>query len=136
MDGAVQDTGGTKYSCEPYVYYLSCISIVCVQINFPRYWKTLKLSMFNNIVVGPSVLLLTWPMARWFGVSSSYELPTFSVAIFNLLFFLIIEEIWFYYFHRLVNYSFIHVLYLHNGWILGCYIILVCTNTSIRYITS
>ena len=101
MDGAIQNTGGTKYSCKP--NYLSCISIICIQINFARYWKTLKLSMFNSIVVGPSVLLFTWPMARWFGVSSSYELPTFSVTIFNLLFFLIVEEILFYYLHRLVN---------------------------------
>lgn len=72
--------------------------------------------MFNNVFVGPCVLLVTWPMARWFGVSASYELPTFSVAILNLLFFVIIEEICFYYFHRLVSLLMIVFYFIMVGY--------------------
>ena len=67
-----------------------------------RYKNALKLIAFNLFFVGPLFNLVSYPLIVWRGIECGYELPSFLTTIWHLFCFAAVEEIGFYYFHRLV----------------------------------
>jgi methylsterol monooxygenase len=91
---------------------------VNIPVNWQKYKKCLKVVTFNSVIVGTLFLVVTWPIAKWSKLNCGYDLPSFPQIIFHLLFFVICEEIGFYYLHRMLHhryfYSRIHKM--HHEW--------------------
>ncbi|CAL1526800.1 unnamed protein product [Lymnaea stagnalis] len=81
--------------------------------------KAVSVAVFNQTVVGLPAAFAIYYMMKWRGCSCSpNDLPTFHWAVFELTVFTLIEEICFYYSHRLLHhprlYRFIHKR--HHEW--------------------
>lgn len=78
------------------------------------YKKALRRVLFNVFVVGFLFNLAQYPAIKLRGNDCGYTLPTFTTTIWHLFIYIIVEEIGFYYTHRLEPLlkwlaSFIHV---------------------------
>ncbi|KAI8798362.1 fatty acid hydroxylase domain-containing protein 2 [Biomphalaria glabrata] len=81
--------------------------------------KALKVALFNQIFVGIPVLSCTVSTMRWMGSTwSAEELPSVNRVLLELAVFAVVEEIGFYYSHRLLHhprlYKYIHKK--HHEW--------------------
>ena len=72
-------------------------------MNWQKYKKAIYVVFFNAIFVGGIFNLCTYPLAKWFGMTYGYTLPSFTTAVCHFLVFLVVEEIGFYYSHRSVR---------------------------------
>ena len=59
--------------------------------------------MFNLIVVDIVFGAATYHIRAWRGFSCGYDIPSFPTVLLHLAVFLVVEEILFYYAHRLVS---------------------------------
>ncbi|XP_071951503.1 fatty acid hydroxylase domain-containing protein 2-like [Antedon mediterranea] len=89
-----------------------------VPVKKPQLIKALKVVLFNQLVVSTLFTLACMPLMEWRCNSVVRELPTFSWVLVELAVFLIVEEIGFYYSHRLLHHPLIykHVHKLHHEW--------------------
>ncbi|KAF2881730.1 hypothetical protein ILUMI_24427 [Ignelater luminosus] len=80
--------------------------------------KVIGLVLFNQFVVSLPFGILAYKAMRWRGYPSFRELPTFHWVLFELVVFIIVAEIEFYYAHRLLHskhlYKYIHKT--HHEW--------------------
>lgn len=81
--------------------------------------RAIKLVVFNQTVVGIPVASAVYYLMKWRGCSMGPEdLPTFQWALFELIVFVLVEELGFYYSHRLLHhprlYKYIHKR--HHEW--------------------
>ncbi|KAI8478178.1 fatty acid hydroxylase domain-containing protein 2-like isoform X1 [Branchiostoma floridae x Branchiostoma belcheri] len=75
-----------------------------VPVDPVRLWKTIKLVLFNQfIVTGPLVFLAAPPIFHWRGMPCGRELPWFHWVVVELIVFVLVEEVMFYYSHRLLH---------------------------------
>lgn len=88
-----------------------------VPVNWIKYKKCLRRVLFNTLIVGQLLQLLTWPIAKN-RLNCGYELPTFPQTIIHLLFFILVEEFGFYYLHRLFHTPLLykHIHKTHHEW--------------------
>ncbi|KAB7499172.1 Fatty acid hydroxylase domain-containing protein 2 [Armadillidium nasatum] len=79
--------------------------------------KLIAIAHFNQILSIP-VAAVCYYIFKYRGFNNSYKLPTFHWVIFELAIFIIVEEICFYYSHRLLHHRYLYKRYhkLHHEW--------------------
>ena len=64
-------------------------------------WKTVKLCLFNQLIVGSILGAILSKIGKWRGGAfTAEELPTFHWVLFEIFVFTLVEEFGFYYSHR------------------------------------
>lgn len=119
----------------------------------------MKLCGFNITVIGFLFNLVTWPMMEWRGCEVGYNLPSFATTVWHLFCYIVVEEVGFYYGHRLAftmtillalfgpirdvfgcrsryAYPCVNLLFVCLCVRVGCYTIPDCTSIFIRFIMS
>jgi methylsterol monooxygenase len=73
---------------------------------------------FNQSVVSIPFLYVAFIVMQWRGCSFGRELPTFHWVVFELVVFTLVEEVIFYYSHRLLHHPYLyrHIHKLHHEW--------------------
>ncbi|XP_035659138.1 fatty acid hydroxylase domain-containing protein 2-like [Branchiostoma floridae] len=75
-----------------------------VPVDPVKLWKTVKLVLFNQFIVTGLVIFLTAPtLFHWRGMPCGRELPWFHWVLVELIVFVLVEEVMFYYSHRLLH---------------------------------
>lgn len=76
------------------------------------------LVLFNQLVVSMPFMYVVFMVMKWRGCSFGPELPTFHWVLCELIVFTIVEEIMFYYFHRLLHHPklYRHIHKKHHEW--------------------
>ncbi|XP_066271951.1 fatty acid hydroxylase domain-containing protein 2-like isoform X2 [Branchiostoma lanceolatum] len=90
-----------------------------VPVDSAKLWKTVKLVLFNQFVVGGLVTVLGAPhLFSWRGMPCGRELPWFHWVVVELIVFVLVEEVMFYYSHRLLHQPFLYkrVHKKHHEW--------------------
>jgi len=90
--------------------------------NIPLDWskcrQTAIRALFNQWLIGTPLLFLSYPIFMWRGVSTTLPLPNFYWFLTEMGVFILIEEVLFYYSHRLLHckalYGRIHKF--HHDW--------------------
>ncbi|MEE6478311.1 hypothetical protein FKM82_011812 [Ascaphus truei] len=74
--------------------------------------------LFNQLFISLPMVLLMYPVMQWRGNPCGTELPTFHWVLLELSVFVLIEEILFYYSHRLFHHPSIykHIHKKHHEW--------------------
>ncbi|XP_065183782.1 fatty acid hydroxylase domain-containing protein 2-like [Sycon ciliatum] len=80
-----------------------------VPIPADRLKKCVAVAVFNLTVMGFIGNLVFYPLLLWRGCSAGYQLPAVSTGLIHLLVFLLAQEVFFYYTHRLL-----HIPYLYQ----------------------
>ncbi|XP_069825089.1 fatty acid hydroxylase domain-containing protein 2 [Dendropsophus ebraccatus] len=77
-----------------------------------------KVVVFNQIFLSFPMVFLMYPFMKWRGNPCGTELPTFHWVLLELTVFVLVEEILFYYSHRLFHHPSIykHVHKQHHEW--------------------
>lgn len=77
-----------------------------------------KVVLFNQVFLSCPMVLLMYPFMQWRGNPCGTELPTFHWVLLELSVFALVEEILFYYSHRLFHHPSIykHVHKQHHEW--------------------
>jgi sterol desaturase/sphingolipid hydroxylase (fatty acid hydroxylase superfamily) len=83
-----------------------------------RFAKVIAQVLFNQFVIGTTFIALFYPVIKARGFSAKPELPTFQWVLLELAVFSIVEEIGFYYFHRLLHHPRIYknIHKQHHEW--------------------
>lgn len=84
-----------------------------VPVDFAKLKKAVLQVMFNQFVLGVPFMYITFLVMQWRGCSFGRELPTFHWVAVEMTAFVLVEEILFYYSHRLFHYS-IFYRYIHK----------------------
>ena len=74
-----------------------------LQVDRQKYAKAVKQCLFNMVVLNLVFGLASYPFVAWRGPSCGYDIPSFPSVLLHLAVFILVEEIGFYYAHRLVT---------------------------------
>ncbi|XP_066474408.1 fatty acid hydroxylase domain-containing protein 2 isoform X2 [Tiliqua scincoides] len=80
--------------------------------------SAIRTVLFNSYIINVAVAMLFWPIVKWRGEPCSLQLPTFHWLLVELSIFTVVEEILFYYSHRLVHHPLLykHIHKKHHEW--------------------
>jgi len=88
------------------------------KVDPKRMLKALPRILFNQLIVGYAVMELGYFLGKWRGCSFDRQLPTFPWVVYEMFVFIVVEEILFYYSHRLLHhkriYKYVHKI--HHEW--------------------
>lgn len=87
-------------------------------VDTQRLLKVIGLVLFNQIVVSFPVAALSFSLVRYRGFPAVRELPTFHWVLFEMAVLILLEEIGFYYSHRLLHSRLLykHIHKKHHEW--------------------
>jgi len=87
-------------------------------LDMKKFWSMLRQVAFNQLVVNVPFLYMMYHLHEWRGTPDVRVLPTFHATIFQLVVFLLVEELLFYYLHAALHhrrvYKYIHKK--HHEW--------------------
>ena len=87
-------------------------------VDRQKYWKAAKQCLFNMVVVNLVFSVATYPVVSLRGSNCGYDIPSFPTVLLHLAAFLLVEELGFYYAHRLLHhrklYKYFHKK--HHEW--------------------
>ena len=79
-------------------------------LSFSLFMKAAKQVLFNQMFVSFPVQAACYPIAVWRGVDMRGDLPTFNRMLLDIAVFVLIEEVCFYYVHRLLHHRSLYAL--------------------------
>mmetsp|Transcript_34768 Transcript_34768/g.87429 ORF Transcript_34768/g.87429 Transcript_34768/m.87429 type:complete len:274 (-) Transcript_34768:1135-1956(-) len=79
-------------------------------------WRCLKRLIFNHIVIQLPMILISHPILEFFGLRIDAPLPSFPLIFFKCCLFLIVEDFYFYWIHRLLHHKSLykHIHKIHH----------------------
>lgn len=72
-------------------------------VDQEKLWKCIKTCSFNWVVVSPIFTLVLYLPCQYIGALHKGECPTFERVLFEFLIFSLVEEVFFYYGHRMLH---------------------------------
>ncbi|KAL3880303.1 hypothetical protein ACJMK2_032551 [Sinanodonta woodiana] len=90
-----------------------------VPVDKEKLKKAVWLVIFNQTVLGIPFVYIAFHIMKWRGCTFRAEdLPTFHWTLFELIIFSLVEEIFFYYSHRMLHHRLIykHIHKVHHEW--------------------
>ncbi|XP_052078570.1 fatty acid hydroxylase domain-containing protein 2-like isoform X1 [Mytilus californianus] len=89
-----------------------------VPVDRKKLKKAVKIVLFNGFVVSFPMTLFGFYLMKWRGCAISGEMPSFAWVLLELTVFSLVEEIGFYYSHRLMHHPrlYKHFHKLHHEW--------------------
>merc|ERR1711887_242692 len=87
-------------------------------IDRPKFWRLVRTVLFNQTVIFLSFNYCMFYLKQWRGEPDIRVLPEFHWVLFELAVFMLVEEIFFYYGHKMLHhrkiYKYIHKK--HHEW--------------------
>lgn len=89
-----------------------------IPVNRRKLMSAIFWVIFNQTVVGFPLIYFSFVLMKWRGCSFGRDLPTFHWVVFELVIFTLVEEIAFYYSHRLLHHPMFykHIHKMHHEW--------------------
>ncbi|XP_025056787.1 fatty acid hydroxylase domain-containing protein 2 [Alligator sinensis] len=87
-------------------------------VDTKKLLQAVRTVLFNLFFISVPLVVLTFPIVKWWGDPCREELPTFRWVLIELLIFGLVEEILFYYSHRLFHHPLLykHIHKKHHEW--------------------
>lgn len=87
-------------------------------VNKQKLMSAILLVLFNQFVVSLPFMYVSFRVMKWRGCSFGPELPTFHWVLFEMIVFAVVEEVMFYYSHRLLHHPMLyrHIHKKHHEW--------------------
>jgi len=84
-----------------------------------RLTKVVLIVLFNQFVIGIPATVFCYHLMKWRGSSFGLQLPTFQWVLLELVVFILVEEVGFYYAHRMLHHPFLYKTLhkRHHEWI-------------------
>lgn len=83
-------------------------------VDKKRLFQVIRQVLINQFLIGIPLLMISYPIAEWRGCLNDVRtLPSFHRIVFDLILFVLIEEVGFYYSHRLFHAKLIYK-YFHK----------------------
>ncbi|OXB76148.1 UNVERIFIED_CONTAM: hypothetical protein H355_016726, partial [Colinus virginianus] len=91
---------------------------IVIKVDTQKLRQAINTALFNQFFVSFPMLVPMFYVMKWWGSTFSKELPTFQWFLVELSIFTLIEEILFYYSHRLVHLPLLykHIHKKHHEW--------------------